>query len=281
MAYYYRATSGLGQDPSCTSVPYVTSTGQSGAGNLCADDSGKCGDMFALQQALNYLGYGPLEVDGMPGAKTFAAIKNYADAKGVNYPGSYPGYEVCAPLVKEYAAESAPPASAPAAVAPKSLNLTAMKMPRLSKTIAAGAPRSGTTSTSPAAPPPGGSPAAETQPVPAQGFWAGLPDWQKYAIIGGAVLAVGGGAYFLISKKRRPAVATPNARRRHMTKQEAEMEFVVYILPEVKRRYEQGGHMDKPARREAWNNYTNDLHRHGLITDRQYDRWLGPKSAGR
>jgi len=258
MAYYFRATSGLGAD----------------TGNLC-------GDTFAVQEALNYLGYGPLEVDGKLGPQTITAIKNYAEAKGIKYQGSYPENEACYPLSDEYAAESAPPASAPAAVAPKSLNLTAMRMPLLSKKIAAGTPRSGTTSTSPAAPPPGGSPAAETQPVPAQGFWAGLPDWQKYAIIGGAVLAVGGGAYFLISKKRRPAAATPNARRRRMTKQEAEMEFVVYILPEVKKRYEQGGHMDKPARREAWNNYTNDLHRHGLITDRQYDRWLGPKSAGR
>jgi hypothetical protein len=33
---------------------------------------------------------------------------------------------------------------------------------------------------------------------------------------------------------------------------------------------------DKPRIREAWNNYTDYLYKAGLITQRQYDTWLGP-----
>lgn len=35
---------------------------------------------------------------------------------------------------------------------------------------------------------------------------------------------------------------------------------------------------DKPALREAWNNYTDTLCKCGLISARQYDQWLHPKS---
>jgi hypothetical protein len=36
---------------------------------------------------------------------------------------------------------------------------------------------------------------------------------------------------------------------------------------------------DKPACREAWNNWTDSLHKDGRITSRQYDTWSGPKSC--
>jgi hypothetical protein len=33
---------------------------------------------------------------------------------------------------------------------------------------------------------------------------------------------------------------------------------------------------DKPARCEAWNNYTDALCKDGLITSRQYSQWTNP-----
>lgn len=36
---------------------------------------------------------------------------------------------------------------------------------------------------------------------------------------------------------------------------------------------------DKPACREAWNNWTDGLHKDGEITRRQYETWSGPKSC--
>lgn len=52
-----------------------------------------------------------------------------------------------------------------------------------------------------------------------------------------------------------------------MNKREAVKQFKELILtPEFPRH-------DKPAVREAWNNFMNSLHREGMITDRQYDTW--------
>jgi hypothetical protein len=39
------------------------------------------------------------------------------------------------------------------------------------------------------------------------------------------------------------------------------------------------GPRDKPACREAWNNWTDSLHKDGEITERQYNTWEGPKSC--
>lgn len=58
-----------------------------------------------------------------------------------------------------------------------------------------------------------------------------------------------------------------------MTKKEAVEEFKRDILPHVIERY---GKNDKPACREAWNNYTDALCKSGLITQYQYNSWLHP-----
>lgn len=55
-----------------------------------------------------------------------------------------------------------------------------------------------------------------------------------------------------------------------MTKSEAIAEFKAEILPLV---VEQYGPRDKPAIREAWNNWTDALCKDGRITQRQYDTW--------
>lgn len=58
-----------------------------------------------------------------------------------------------------------------------------------------------------------------------------------------------------------------------MTKREALEEFRREILPAVIQKY---GKDDRPARAEAWNNWTDALCKDGRITTRQYDTWTAP-----
>lgn len=63
-----------------------------------------------------------------------------------------------------------------------------------------------------------------------------------------------------------------------MTKQEALDHFKAEILPAVDKAYppDSRGRPDLPARREAWNNYTDGLHEDRQITRHQYDTWSNP-----
>lgn len=56
-----------------------------------------------------------------------------------------------------------------------------------------------------------------------------------------------------------------------MTKVEAIRDFKNKIAPRVIARY---GRNDRPALREAWNDWTDALCKDGLITERQYDSWV-------
>jgi hypothetical protein len=58
-----------------------------------------------------------------------------------------------------------------------------------------------------------------------------------------------------------------------MTKQDALRDYNTRIKPYVVARY---GPQDKPALRQAWNDYTDQLCKAGKITQRQYERWIGP-----
>jgi hypothetical protein len=60
-----------------------------------------------------------------------------------------------------------------------------------------------------------------------------------------------------------------------MTKKQAIAEFVNSILYDIKRS-ERVGHIDKPARQMAWNDYTDSLHRNGYISDYQVNNWTQP-----
>jgi hypothetical protein len=61
-----------------------------------------------------------------------------------------------------------------------------------------------------------------------------------------------------------------------VTKTQALKRFQREVAPSVVARY---GKSDKPACREAWNNWTDSLHKDGEITSRQYETWSGPKSC--
>ena len=58
-----------------------------------------------------------------------------------------------------------------------------------------------------------------------------------------------------------------------LTKKEVVELFKQDVLPDVVKQY---GKKDLPAKREAWNNFTDMLQKEGLITESQYDKWLGP-----
>lgn len=61
-----------------------------------------------------------------------------------------------------------------------------------------------------------------------------------------------------------------------MMKKEAEREFREQVLPVIRDEYEQDGCIDRPARVEAWNNYTDALCKEGRITSQQYFSWMYP-----
>jgi hypothetical protein len=61
-----------------------------------------------------------------------------------------------------------------------------------------------------------------------------------------------------------------------MTKEQALKHFKRYDLKRVKQEFEADGVPDWPARREAWNNFTDYLQKSGHITMRQYESWTHP-----
>lgn len=58
-----------------------------------------------------------------------------------------------------------------------------------------------------------------------------------------------------------------------LTKIQAEAWFREDVLPRVKALYEKHGRKDWPARREAWNEFTDFLHKDRKITSHQYETW--------
>lgn len=65
-------------------------------------------------------------------------------------------------------------------------------------------------------------------------------------------------------------------RRVKINKKIAEDWFKAEALPLIRDEYEQDGRRDLPARRKAWNNFTDYLQKEGLITMHQYETWIHP-----
>jgi hypothetical protein len=72
------------------------------------------------------------------------------------------------------------------------------------------------------------------------------------------------------SRKRKTAKRNPS---RGMTKEQAIREFRSLYPAGSFRGH--SGRLDKPMAREAWNNFTDSLHRDRRITDNQVNRWGG------
>ncbi len=58
-----------------------------------------------------------------------------------------------------------------------------------------------------------------------------------------------------------------------MTWEQACEQFESEVFPYAQAQYEQDGVPDWPARREAWNNWTDSLCKNGQISDWQYANW--------
>jgi len=197
---------GLGID-----VPYYKGT-LPVTGHPVADNSGMCGDAFAVQQMLYDLGLYTGKIDGAFGSGTFGGLSKIAAAAGVPYPpNSFPKADVCQALITAWQAKMAPAAAPPPAAPP------------------------------PGAPPPAGAPgifhpaliqafpgllrvrpplvreAAVARPPPTgamdrmKSWWGAASTTEKIAVVGGGVLVLGAIAYLVMPKK---AAANPRRRRR-------------------------------------------------------------------
>ena len=56
--------------------------------------------------------------------------------------------------------------------------------------------------------------------------------------------------------------------------------FEYEILPAIRFAHERDGQPDWPARREAWNNWTDSLCKDRQISDWQYENWSHPPCNG-
>ena len=65
------------------------------------------------------------------------------------------------------------------------------------------------------------------------------------------------------------------------TRDEAIQQFEETELPACIDSFEQDGELDGPARREAWNNFTDSLCKEREITSYQYETWVHPACCGR
>ena len=61
---------------------------------------------------------------------------------------------------------------------------------------------------------------------------------------------------------------------------EAVERFKEHVLPYVRECHERDGVPDWPARREAWNNWTDSLCKDYEISDWQYENWSQPSVCG-
>ena len=58
-----------------------------------------------------------------------------------------------------------------------------------------------------------------------------------------------------------------------LTRKEILAMFKVEVLPYVKEQYEKDGRVDRIARREAFNNFTDSLFKDGMITEKTYNEY--------
>lgn len=178
-------------------VPYVKNMTQV-IGQPVADNSGKCGDSFAVQQMLAELGLYAGQIDGQLGPQSLKAIRVFAESIGLSTGGTFPKADVCQALISAYTAKMA--ATAPtASPSTRWSKYTVSKVMR-PRIIVLKKP-DGTTEYV----------EANAGPLAKMGdWWDAQSTMTKVAVVGGGVAVVGGIAWLAMGRKR----ATPNRRRR-------------------------------------------------------------------
>lgn len=61
-----------------------------------------------------------------------------------------------------------------------------------------------------------------------------------------------------------------------LTRTQVWSQFKSEVLPGIKKKYERNGRPDKPARREAWNDYVDSLVKDGSVSSEAADGWHHP-----
>lgn len=180
----FGAYAGFGLD-----VPMLKFGTQSTIGHPTADNSGTCGDSFAVQQMLKDLGYYSGAIDGAIGSGTMLGLRNFATASGISYtPGTFPKGSVCSALMDAWSAAHQPQqlvssSPAPAPVSRLLVNPSVFFVPKTTREV------------------------VQTN----AGWWGSLTTIEKVAIVAGSVLALGVVAKLLTKKQ---AVANRRRRRR-------------------------------------------------------------------
>lgn len=182
---------GMGLD-----VPYIKKgTTVSKIGKAVADNSGSCGNAYALQEMLKDLGYYTGDIDGSIGNLTIKAWQTFAKDKGLSTNGAFFPQKVhCQAIMDAWEAAE---------------NVTVMPETVIVGTKPAAAPASG-----------GGSsvnvsmaPKASSSKSGIAKFWDERSTTERAALVGGGLLVVGG-AVFALTHSRSQQVATANRRRK-------------------------------------------------------------------
>lgn len=281
--------------------------GLGGFGALIPGAKKKSANTKILQKALKEAGYKPGTIDGSYGTNTQAAMQELQAAKGLaitDWPDNYVLAGLNIPYDKwvGIVTDSGAPANVVNGIAQRVAGRSGLPSDD------AGAPKAVTL-------PSGEEIIVEaTQPIPGTGQEvATLPSgeqiivektavapaaaavsgssklWFKknwpYLAAGGGVglLAIIGAVLWTRKREEAPPKVTPGDvehmaglrgfGRRYMTKAEAVREFKEEVLPYVVAQY---GKDDRPAIREAWNDWTDMLQKDGRISAKQYNTWVGP-----
>lgn len=209
MSYHIVPSVALGAEGQCVPVPYTSKGGGHGTGSMCRDIAWTCNCKLCTQQVLNDLGFGPVDVDGIFGLKTYAALAKAAESLDADYSGGNPGVALCKALVDKWTAPGGPGSVPPAAPPteppsrrppPPAIWPGFLKKPAPFKFKMPVSPN-------------GRPPPDEGVEDGGAGWWASQTDTTRYLIIGGAVVVLGAGAYFLLMPKKAAATPNPPIRR--------------------------------------------------------------------
>lgn len=179
-------------------VPYVKNMTQV-IGQPVADNSGKCGDSYAVQQMLAELGYYAGQVDGQLGPQSLKAIRVFAESVGLSTGGTFPKADVCQAIISAYTAKMAAtaPTASPSTTWRSRYTVSKVTRPRIIVLKK----------------PDGTMEYVEADAGPFAkigGWWGEQSTMTKVAVVGGGVAIVGGIAWLTMGRKK----VVPNRRRR-------------------------------------------------------------------
>lgn len=199
-------------------VPYIKKgTTIAKIGKAVADNSGRCGDAYALQEMLKDLGYYKGDIDGQLGSQSIAAWQSFCKDYGVSTSGAtFPQKTQCQAIMDSWEAsqspgtpESPPPLPGGSSASQQPVNVTVTPKPKAKSSSKSGMAK----------------------------FWEDRSTAEKAALIGGGLFAVAGTLFALMHKSSSSAAtATANRRSRRNPTYEIKdgRETVAYVKANTK-----------------------------------------------